>query len=171
MSVLNIQSGLNSFNQSSTAWRKREKKIKETHDQAYKTTAIIEGYNVEMDCERNHLTDESLNQEISHAESDVSMVQTVAAALQLQETHLAEIWELLLSLSEQQEHIGVMWTAGQQQLKHLLDRFDRIAMQSSYGEKFLLDGSHDVRGVVSGGHLELVEIGEELPSKIKVSTS
>ena len=164
MSVMNIQSGLNSFNQNYLMMNRKKQKQDEDSDGNMLNAERLEGYSIDLLNARAHLFTEHLNHEIVDAESNVSLVQTAASALHQLEDHLSRIWKLLRYHSDEQNIDGTDASVGMMELKGLLEEIDRIASRSSYGEDRLLDGTHTVKAVVNGADLEIVSIGEDIVS-------
>ena len=98
----------------------------------------------------------SLQNEISHLEEEMSIVQTAASALENVEVKLIEIMELLVIVSKETEFNSVMREADQQELEKLINRINTVADETSYGHQSLLDGSYGVRGVATGEFLDFV---------------
>ena len=98
----------------------------------------------------------SLQNEISHLEEEMSIVQTAASALENVEVKLIEIMELLVIVSKETEFNSVMREADQQELEKLIKRINTVADETSYGHQSLLDGSYGVRGVATGEFLDFV---------------
>ena len=99
MSVMNIQSGLNSFNQNYLMMNRKKQKQDEESDGNMLNAERLEGYSIDFMNAREHLSTENLNHEIADVESNVSLVQTAASALHHLEDQLSRIWELLLGSS------------------------------------------------------------------------
>ena len=98
----------------------------------------------------------SLQNEISHLEEEMSIVQTAASALENVDLKLIEIMELLVIVSKETEFNSVMREADQQELVKLIKRINTVADETSYGHQSLLDGSYGVRGVATGEFLDFV---------------
>ena len=91
MSIMNIQSGMNSFNHNYlVSNRKKSKKADENEGTMLNGDGLV-GYNIDLLNGREHLTIENLNHEIIGAESNLSLVQTAAYALQSLENQLSRI--------------------------------------------------------------------------------
>ena len=97
-----------------------------------------------------------LQSEISNLEEEMSIVQTVACALENVEVTLSEIMELLVIVSKEKKYNSVMREADQQEIMQLLNRINTVANETSYGHQSLLDGSYGVRGVATGEFLDFV---------------
>ena len=164
MSVMNIQSGLNSFNQNYLMMNRKKQKQDEESDGNMLNAERLEGYSIDFMNAREHLSTENLNHEIADVESNVSLVQTAASALHHLEDQLSRIWELLRHYSDEQNIEGAKVSVGMMELKGLLEEIDRIASRTRYGEDRLLDGTHTVRAVVNGADLEIVSIGDDIVS-------
>ena len=75
MSIMNIQSGMNSFNHNYlVSNRKKSKKADESEGSMLNGDGLV-GYNIDLLNGREHLTIENLNHEIIGAESNLSLVQ------------------------------------------------------------------------------------------------
>ena len=97
-----------------------------------------------------------LQNEISHLEEEMSIVQIAASALENVEVKLIEIMELLVIVSKEIKFNSVMREADQQELVRLIKRINTVADETSYGHQSLLDGSYGVRGVATGEFLDFV---------------
>ena len=97
-----------------------------------------------------------LQSEISHVEEDMSIVQTIARALSHVEKSLLEMNELLVLVSNETEFNSAVRLADQTELEQLINQINKVAVETSYGQHALLDGSHGVRGVATGKFLEFV---------------
>ena len=106
--------------------------------------------------EEFRLQSAGLQNEISHLEEEISIVQTAAGALERVEDLLIQMKELLVIVTNETEYNAAIRKADQDELVHLINRINKVADETSYGHQSLLDGSHGVRGVASGEHLEFV---------------
>ena len=97
-----------------------------------------------------------IENEISHVEEDMSIVQTVARALKHVENSLLQMNELVVLVSNEKEFNCAVRLSDQTELQHLIDQINKVADETSYGHHVLLDGSHGVRGVATGNYLEFI---------------
>lgn len=95
------------------------------------------------------------NQRIVDTESNVSLVQTVEAALDSIKKHLQSMQRLEAGLDPSSEEYSVRQQT-QTELEQLLESIDSVARSTCYDTESLLDGSHEVQGLVTGEHLEFV---------------
>ncbi|GIR61511.1 MAG: hypothetical protein CM15mP66_09590 [Pseudomonadota bacterium] len=91
MSIMNIQSGMNSFNHNYLVSNRKKSKKADEHEGTMLNGDGLVGYNIDLLNGREHLTIENLNHEIIGAESNLSLVQTAACALQSLENQLSRI--------------------------------------------------------------------------------
>mgnify|MGYP003325655618 CR=1 FL=1 len=87
----------------------------------------------------------------------MSIAQTAGKALIEVEKTLFEINELLLIVNNETSCNSAMREADQQELEELIEQINKVADETSYRHKPLLDGSHGVRGVVNGDNLEFID--------------
>jgi len=97
-----------------------------------------------------------LNCEISNIEEEISIAQTVEQALVGTEESLNQMYELVDLIGKETEFNSNLRNADQEELEQLINRINKIANETSYGQNFLLDGSHGIRGVANGKFLEFV---------------
>ncbi|MBU2515016.1 flagellin [bacterium] len=97
-----------------------------------------------------------LTQAIDNSETAISLVQTT-------EANMSEIANLLVSMRQLAIHASnegvndeVMLEADQKEIENALFTINRIANQSQFGQKRLLDGSRGASGVTTGDNLEFV---------------
>ena len=91
MSIMNIQSGMNSFNHNYLVSNRKKSKKADEHEGTMLNGDGLVGYNIDLLNGREHLTIENLNHEIIGVESNLSLVQTAACALQSLENQLSNI--------------------------------------------------------------------------------
>ena len=96
--------------------------------------------------------------ELTNVEEQMSIAQTAGKALIEVEKTLFEINELLLIVSNETSCNSAMREADQQELEELVEQINKVADETSYRHKPLLDGSHGVRGVVNGDNLEFIDM-------------
>lgn len=100
-----------------------------------------------------------LSQAIMNSESAVSMVQTTEAALNEVSQLLIGIRQLSVHAANEGVNDDVMLEADQAELLNSLDTIDRIARNSQFGTKRLLDGSHGINGTAAGEGLTFINAG------------
>ena len=96
--------------------------------------------------------------ELTSVEEQMSIAQTAGKALIKVENILFEINELLSIVSNETSCNSDMREADQQELEKFIEQINKIADETSYRHKPLLDGSHGVRGVVNGENLEFIDM-------------
>lgn len=96
----------------------------------------------------------SLNQAISNNENAVSVIQTTEGALNEVNRLLVGMRQLSIHASNEGMNDDVMLQADQLEIENALSSLDRIAAQTQFGQKKLLDGSNGATGVSIGENLE-----------------
>ena len=96
--------------------------------------------------------------ELTNVEEQMSIAQTAGKALIEVENTLIQINELLLIVNNETSCNSALMEADQQELEELIEQINKVADETSYRHKPLLDGSHGVRGVVNGEHLEFIDM-------------
>ena len=132
---------------------KRENKI-----QVSKTTVKDQNTAQNIKNEEFRLLSAEIQGELTNVEEQMSIAQTAGKALIEVENTLFEINELLLIVSNETSCNSAMREADQQELQELIEQINKVADETSYRHKPLLDGSHGVRGVVNGEHLEFIDM-------------
>jgi flagellin len=97
-----------------------------------------------------------LKQAIDNSEAGVSLVQTAEAALNEVSSALINARQLAVASANEAVNDEFMLRANQQEIDNILATVNRIAKNTQYGQKNLLDGSKGATGVVSGTNLEFV---------------
>jgi flagellin len=97
-----------------------------------------------------------LKQAIDNSEAGISLVQTAEAALDEVSSALITARQLAVHAANEAVNDDVMLRADQQEIDNILATVNRIAQNTQYGTKTLLDGSKGATGVVSGANLEFV---------------
>jgi flagellin len=97
-----------------------------------------------------------LKQAIDNSEAGVSLVQTAEAALDEVSSALINARQLAVHAANEAVNDEFMLRADQQEIDNILATVNRIAKNTQYGKKNLLDGSKGATGVVSGENLEFV---------------
>ena len=97
-----------------------------------------------------------LHSEISHVEEEISIAQTAEQALAQTEKSLKQMKELVDLVGTETEFNRNLRKADQDELEQLINRINKIADETSYGQNHLLDGSKGIRGVANGKYLEFV---------------
>ena len=97
-----------------------------------------------------------LEQAIDNSEAGVSLVQTAEAALDEVSAALINARQLAVHAANGAVDDEFMLRADQQEIENVLATVNRIAQNTQYGKKNLLDGSKGASGVVSGENLEFV---------------
>ena len=106
----------------------------------------------------------SLNQAIENSEVSISLAQTTEGAL-------SEINRVLINMRQLAVHasnVGVndpkMMEADQAELRNSIEMIERVAKDTQFGTKALLDGSKGANGVATGDGLYFVSAGEDTKS-------
>ena len=106
----------------------------------------------------------SLNQAIENSEVSISLAQTTEGAL-------SEINRVLINMRQLAVHasnVGVndpkMMEADQAELRNSIEMIERVAKDTQFGTKALLDGSKGANGVATGDSLYFVSAGEDTKS-------
>ena len=102
-----------------------------------------------------------LKQAIENSEAGVSLVQTAEAALDEVSSALITARQLAVHAANEAVNDEVMLKADQQELENILGTINRIAKNTQYGTKTLLDGSKGGNGVTTGENLEYVGANEK----------
>ena len=97
-----------------------------------------------------------LKQAIDNSEAGVSLVQTAEAALDEVSSALINARQLAVHAANEAVNDEFMLRADQQEIDNILATVNRIAQNTQFGKKNLLDGSKGATGVVSGANLEFV---------------
>ena len=105
-----------------------------------------------------------LKQAIDNSEAGISLVQTAEAALNEVSSALITARQLAVHAANEAVNDDVMLRADQQEIDNILATVNRIAQNTQYGSKTLLDGSKGATGVVSGANLEFVGATQETKS-------
>ena len=104
-----------------------------------------------------------LKQAYDNAETSVSIIQTAEGALNEISSILLRLKQLAVHAANEATNDRAMLAADQLEIEHLLSSVDRIATNTVWGSKKLLDGSMGVNGVAIGEHLRFVEATSETP--------
>jgi flagellin len=97
-----------------------------------------------------------LEQAIDNSETGVSLLQTAEAALDEVSSALINARQLAVHAANEAVNDDFMLRADQQEIDNILSTVNRIAQNTQYGTKRLLDGSRGASGVTSGASLEFV---------------
>jgi flagellin len=97
-----------------------------------------------------------LDQAIKNSEISISMIQTAESALNEVNTLLVNMRQLAIHAANEGANDEVMLQADQQEIENSMSTIDRIASNTQFGTKKLLDGSNGVNGTASGKGLEFV---------------
>ncbi len=109
----------------------------------------------------------SLGQAIENSENGVSLTQTAEGAL----TEINRILNNMRQLAVHASNDGVndeqMLAADQAEMMNSIKTIERIATNTQFGTKHLLDGTRGANGVATGDHLQFVAAGEGTQSSPK----
>jgi len=97
-----------------------------------------------------------LNQAIENSENGVSMVQTAEGALGEVNRLLRSVRQLAIHASNAGVNDDRMLEADQSELENSLQSINRIATNTQFGVKQLLDGSNGANGVANGEGLQFI---------------
>lgn len=100
-------------------------------------------------------------QALSNAETSVSMLQTAEGALNEVSAILINLRQLSVHAANEAVNDRLMLEADQNEIENLLASLDRIASNTTFGGKTLLDGSNGANGVAVGKGLRFVEAKPE----------
>ncbi len=103
---------------------------------------------------RGHIV--GLKQVFDNASSSVSLLQTAEGALNEVSDLLIKIKQLTVHAQNEATNNSKMLTADQQEIENLLNSIDRIANNTIFGGKKLLDGSMGTSGTAVGDSLQFV---------------
>lgn len=99
----------------------------------------------------------SMRQALQNSETSVTMVQTAEGALNEVSGLLLNLRQLAVHAANEATNDKEMLNADQLEIEHLLESIDRIATNTTYGTRKLLDGSNAANGVAVGDDLLFVE--------------
>ncbi len=97
-----------------------------------------------------------LRQAVKNTEVAISMVQTTEAALEEVSRGLIDLRKLAVHASNEAVNDTLSLKADQEEVNNILQSLDRIAKQTSFGSRKLLDGSGSVSGTAVGQGLEFI---------------
>ncbi len=100
-----------------------------------------------------------LEQAIDNSESGISMVQTAEGALQEVNRLLVDVRQLAIHASNAGVNDEKMLEADQAEIDNALATIERIAQNTQFGTKLLLNGSRGANGVANGEGLQFVSAG------------
>lgn len=98
----------------------------------------------------------SVNQAVSNNENAISVIQTTEGALNEVNRLLVSMRQLAIHASNEGMNDEVMLQADQLEVANALQSLDRIAAQTQFGQRKLLDGSNGATGVAIGSGLEFL---------------
>lgn len=98
-----------------------------------------------------------LGQAIANSETSISMVQTAEGALSEVSGILVNLRQLALHAANDGANDAQMLEADQSEVENLLNSLNRIASQTQFGTKTLLDGSNGANGAAVGDNLYFVK--------------
>ena len=106
----------------------------------------------------------SLNQAIENSEVSISLAQTTEGAL----SEINRVLTNMRQLAVHASNIGVndpkMMEADQAELRNSIEMIERVAKDTQFGTKALLDGSKGANGAATGDGLYFVSASEETKS-------
>ena len=98
-----------------------------------------------------------IEQAIRNSETGIAMMQTTESALNEVSRMLTNIQMLAVHAANEAVNDELMLEADQQEINNILSALDRIARDTSFGKRKVLDGTAGVNGVTTGTGLEFVE--------------
>ncbi len=111
---------------------------------------------------RGHIV--GLQQAYNNASTSVSLVQTAEGALNEVSGILVRLKQLTVHAANEAVNDPDMLQADQMEIEHLLSTMDRIARNTEFNGKRLLDGSMGANGVTVGDHLRFVSAESSTPN-------
>ncbi len=105
-----------------------------------------------------------LTQAVMNSESAVSMVQTTEASLNEVNRLLVNMRQLAIHAANDGVNDDIMLNADQSEIAHSLDSIDRIAKNTSFGAKRLLNGTFGISGTAAGEGLSFITAGGKTQS-------
>ena len=97
-----------------------------------------------------------IKQAIDNSEMAISLLQTGEAALDEVSRALVQARQLSIHAANEATNDDTMLEADQQELDEIISTIDRIAKNTQYGNKYLLDGSGSGNGVTTGADLTFI---------------
>ena len=98
-----------------------------------------------------------IEQAIRNSETGVAMMQTTEASLNEVSRMLTELRMLAVHAANEAVNDKLMLEADQQEVENILDSLDRIARDTAFGNRKILDGTSGADGVATGQGVEFVE--------------
>ncbi|MDT8447657.1 MAG: flagellin [bacterium] len=98
----------------------------------------------------------SVNQAVTNNENAISVIQTTEGALNEVNRLLVSMRQLSIHASNEGMNDEVMLQADQLEISNALQSLDRIAAQTQFGKRKLLDGSNGATGVAIGNGVEFL---------------
>ena len=98
-----------------------------------------------------------LKQSTKNAETAISVVQTTEAAMEEVNRSLIELRKLATHAANDAANDKYMLEADQQEVNNIIESVNRIANNTTFGSRKLLDGSRGVQGVGVGEGVEFVD--------------
>ncbi len=111
---------------------------------------------------RGHIV--GLQQAYNNASTSVSLIQTAEGGLNEVSEILVRLKQLTVHAANEAVNDPEMLDADQMEIEHLLGSVDRIARNTQFNGKTLLDGSMGANGVTVGDHLRFVEADPTTPN-------
>ena len=111
--------------------------------------------------ERLRAQSAGLKQAIDNSEMGVSLVQTAEAALDEVNRTLIHARQVAVHAANEATNDEFMLESDQQEIDNIIESVNRIAVNTSYGNNYLLDGSRAGNGVTQGDNLEFLVANHE----------
>lgn len=104
-----------------------------------------------------------LQQAYNNASASVTLMQTAEGALNEVSEVLIRLKQLSVHAANEAVNDPEMLNADQMEIEYLLDTLDRIAKNTQFNSKTLLDGSLGANGITIGNNLRFVSAREDTP--------
>ena len=105
-----------------------------------------------------------MDQAMRNSEAGISMVQTAEGALGEVSNILVSMRQLAIHAANSGANDTQMLQADQAEIENLLGALDRIAENTQFGTRNLLDGSNEISGVGVGSGIEFVSAAVDTPN-------
>ncbi len=154
ISSLNTQRRLEAINRASTETLEHLSSGQKINKAADGPAALVISENM-----RSQIS--GLNQAIDNSEQGISMVQTAEGALNEVNRLLVDVRQLAIHASNAGVNDEKMLEADQSEIQNALATIDRVAANTQFGTKQLLNGSRGANGVANGEGLQFVSAGPD----------
>lgn len=156
MSIKNNISSLNALRHTTNSFNGVKDNIKNLSS-GLKVNTAADGPATLIASERLRGRISSMQQALENTENSVALLQTAEGGLNEVNSVLINMRQLVTHAANEAINDKEMLQADQSEITHLLDTIDRIADNTVFNHRQLLDGSNGANGVTVGAHLEFVE--------------